>query len=162
MENSDLIWFLAFLVLLVIINTIHHLIDKSLSEKALGSQSIYDSAMQDTFKGMLPHQFYHAPLSHFQYLFLFKNTALKVITKLKIVINYCTVKRMCQWGFLSDEMLCHLHLCYVHGIKVSKCQKDCLGKQLLTYPRLLPILLWIHLSVHQCQERYSQNVKIQF
>ncbi len=57
MENSDLIWLLAFLILLIIINIIHHLIDKSLREKPLGSQSIYDSAIQDTFKGKLPHSF---------------------------------------------------------------------------------------------------------
>ncbi len=63
MENSDLIWFLTLLVLLIIINTIHHLIDKSLSEKPLGSQSIYDTAIQDTFKGILPFQFFPCTLN---------------------------------------------------------------------------------------------------
>ncbi len=52
MENIDLIWLLTFLALLIIVNVTHHLIDKSLSEKPLGSQSIYDSVIQDTFKGI--------------------------------------------------------------------------------------------------------------
>ncbi len=49
MNLNDICWILAFTLLLFIINIVHHLICQSIKEKPLGCQSIYDSAMHDTF-----------------------------------------------------------------------------------------------------------------
>ena len=65
MENPDLIWHFAFLILLIPINVIYHLIDKSLREKPLRSQSIYDSAIRDTFKACC-HTLFHDEIISFQ------------------------------------------------------------------------------------------------
>ncbi len=49
MELKDLAWLVVFLVLISLINLLYFLIVKSLREKPLGVQTIYDRALQDTF-----------------------------------------------------------------------------------------------------------------
>ena len=49
MENIDFFWLLAFVLLFLALNVLVHIIVNSLKEKPLGSQSIYDVALQDTF-----------------------------------------------------------------------------------------------------------------
>jgi hypothetical protein len=45
----SIIWAAFFSFLLIALNFVHHLIRKSISKKPLGSQSIYDSAIKDSF-----------------------------------------------------------------------------------------------------------------
>ena len=52
MELDDFIWLVAFTLLFFALNLIHYLMVNSLKDKPLGSQSIYDSAMQDLFFGL--------------------------------------------------------------------------------------------------------------
>ena len=49
MESSNVIWQLSFFMLLVVIYLVNYLVVKSLKEKPLGSQSLFDSSIQDTF-----------------------------------------------------------------------------------------------------------------
>ena len=49
MELKDLCWLVAFLMLLSLINLLYFLMVKSLREKPLGVQTIFDQALQDTF-----------------------------------------------------------------------------------------------------------------
>ena len=49
MEAINVFWIFVFISLLTLIHLIHHLIVKSLKEKPLGNQSIFDSAIMDTF-----------------------------------------------------------------------------------------------------------------
>ena len=49
MDSFNVIWQLSFLMLLVVILLINYLVVKSLKEKPLGSQSLFDTSIQDTF-----------------------------------------------------------------------------------------------------------------
>ena len=49
MEAIDLVWVTAFAFLLIVLHLLNYLIVGSLRCKALGSQSIFDLALQDTF-----------------------------------------------------------------------------------------------------------------
>ena len=49
MDVENILWISLFLCQLMASNTVHYLIGKSIQEKPLGFQSIYDSALQDTF-----------------------------------------------------------------------------------------------------------------
>ncbi len=49
MEKIDIFWLLAFILLFMALNVLVHIIVNSLKDKPLGSQSIYDVALQDTF-----------------------------------------------------------------------------------------------------------------
>ncbi len=49
MEAKDLLWLLLFTLLVFLSNCLCFLVVKSLKNKALGKQSIYDQVVQDTF-----------------------------------------------------------------------------------------------------------------
>ena len=49
MEVSDVIWTLAFSVLILVIHFIYYVMVESLKDKPPGVQTIYDQALQDTF-----------------------------------------------------------------------------------------------------------------
>ena len=39
-------WIVAFVLVLISLNVVHHIIKKSIQQKPLGCQTIYDSALQ--------------------------------------------------------------------------------------------------------------------
>ena len=47
MENLDIIWLIAFVLVLIVLYFLHFLVTKSLKEKPLGSQTIFDSVVLD-------------------------------------------------------------------------------------------------------------------
>ena len=49
MDLSDISWLVAFSVLLMVINFLYIIMVKSLKEKPLGVQTIYDQTLQDSF-----------------------------------------------------------------------------------------------------------------
>ncbi len=49
MDNLDIIWLTAFVAVLIVLYFLHFLVTKSLKEKPLGSQTIFDSVVLDNF-----------------------------------------------------------------------------------------------------------------
>ena len=49
MDLSDISWLVAFSVLLMVINFLYIIMVKSLKDKPLGVQTIYDQTLQDSF-----------------------------------------------------------------------------------------------------------------
>ena len=49
MELGDAAWVMAFSILLVVINFLYVIMVKSLKDKPLGVQTIYDQTLQDSF-----------------------------------------------------------------------------------------------------------------
>ena len=58
----------------------------------------------------------------------------------------------------SYEVLRHFHLYNVHRVKVSDRQKHLCREHCFADFGLLPLLIWLHLSVYQCKGEYSMKL----